>query len=246
MSCNDMSQLQDPPGQSSQPIQACRFETDEEQSAGLSFIDLLYAVPVVELATRIGHAPSDVTVSGWTGVAVALTAVTLGWVGHHTNRKQLPDAAREKEKEQPFTTARFPQFVVEILIIVGYFALVTLAVLDGSAPSEVARAAVLTGIFALYLVWDSLDIHIAKELSGQSSDENQNWPLRARLGAQVTVVFVVVFALSLIPAFAWPHPSSSIAVGFDLAVIVALYLYRVVQETCIRKKFRLLQKIRCP
>jgi hypothetical protein len=90
-----------------------------DESVSLQFVDLLYAVPVADLAVRVSATHlRHVTASGWTDLAVPLVALTFGWIGHHANRKKLPVALSDaRESGRQFLTLRFCQFVVEILIM---------------------------------------------------------------------------------------------------------------------------------
>jgi hypothetical protein len=198
---------------------------DGSESVGLSFVDLLYAVPVGVLATRLSDVSLDrVTASGWADTAVALTAITLGWIGHHSNRNRVPECARRRDRDSPFTTARFLQFVVEILIIGAYFGLAGNVL---RAPlSDVDRAGLIFVTFVLYLIWDGFDIHIAHHCT-----KGAVWHRRAKRGARVTAVFAGVFAVVwlVVPAvidLSRPHST----VAFDVALILLLYAYRAVQE----------------
>lgn len=198
------------------------------ESVGLSFVDLLYAVPVADIAVRVSATKlKGVTASGWADIALALTAITLGWIGHHNNRVRLPPKEKERRRTTPFWDLRFPQFVVEVLIIVAYFALGARPVLPGgvgvATPTELWKAEWLTGLFALYLVWDALDIFIAKRA------QEWEWRQRAKTGRNVTLGFLVVFVIFLIVASMGSDPRHSVVV-FDLLAIFFLYLYRVTQE----------------
>ena len=139
-----------------------------------------------------------------------------------------PIKASRQESKRAFTTARFPQFLVEILIVVVYFALGTRAVLPNGAgvgrAGSLWKAQCLVGVFLLYLVWDMLDIYIAVNQKPPERD----WARRAARGGFVTMCFVGVFALFGLWASNHPHPHS--VVGFDLLAIFCLYLYRVVQQ----------------
>jgi hypothetical protein len=210
-----------------------------DESPPLQFVDLLYAVPIADLAVRVSATRlMGVTASGWSDIAVQLTAITLGWVGHHTNRRRLPPKLREMQASgRQFWTPRFGQFVVEILIIVGYFALGTRAYLpDGAGighPSESWKAGWLTLIFILYLVWDLFDIWIARG-AGES-----RWEKRAWWGCGVTVAFAAImffgFYLAWASSYSQGKPYHGVVV-FDVVLIVVLYAYRVTQEWLIRKK----------
>jgi hypothetical protein len=204
------------------------------ESVELSFVDLMYAVPVADLAVRVSATHlHHVTPSGWTDLALALTLITFGWIGHHNNRKQLPPSIKvsREEPRRAFTTARFPQFLVEVLIVIVYFALGTRAVLPAGAgvgrAGTLWKAECLTVVFALYLVWDVLDIYSAVV----PRPREWRWADRAARGGFVTLCFVGVFALFSLWASNHPHPHS--VVGFDLLAIVCLYLYRVIQQYAV-------------
>lgn len=196
---------------------------------GLSFVDLLYAVPVADLAARVSRTHlHNVTASGWGDLGLALTAITFGWIGHHTNRQQLPPALRRlRAPATPFSGLRFWQFLVEIFIIGAYFVLGTRAVLPSGgglgSPDEFGKGECLVAIFVLYLVWDLLDIRIARR------EGETKWAKRASAGMSVTLVFVVLFAAFL--AVGWTERNHHLhsALAFDLIAIAFLYLYRRVQ-----------------
>jgi hypothetical protein len=202
------------------------------QSVELGFVDLLYAVPVADLAVRVsGTTLHHVTPSGWGDVGLALTTITLGWIGHHSNRQKLPPGMRANRLRpvRNYWSRRFVQFVVEVLIVIVYFALGTRSFLPAGAgvgrAGTVWKAECLLAVFILYLIWDLLDAWIA-------SKPARAWADRALRGACVTFVFVVVFAAFVGVALANPHPSS--VVLFDLVAIGLLYAYRVVQELVLR------------
>jgi hypothetical protein len=78
-------------------------------SPDLSFVDLLYAVPVADLAVRVSATRlHHVQPSGWTDVALTLTTITFGWTAHHNNRSELPPSItkRRQKPTRPFTNAR--------------------------------------------------------------------------------------------------------------------------------------------
>jgi hypothetical protein len=218
---------------------------DAEPEVALSYVDLLYAVPVADLAMRVADTHlQDVKSVGWSDVALAMTAITFGWVGHHTAYQQSPRALKALRKvPQPFFKPRFVQFLIEIAIIGVYFALGTRVVLPNDhgikQPDELWKGACLVAIYCLYLVWDLLDIGIASmEASSATRDgraadalELRRWALKATRGMTVTVVFLLVFGVFLGIGISQRHHhvSSGMAVGFDVAAIACLYGYRALQ-----------------
>jgi hypothetical protein len=222
-----------------------------DESVSLQFVDLLYAVPVADLAVRVSTTHlRHVTASGWTDLAVPLVALTFGWIGHHANRKKLPGVLSEaRDSGRQFLTLRFCQFVVEILIIVPYFAIGTRCYLPSGAgighPAETWKAAWLTVTFGLYVAWDLLDLGITKRLMGKPelSDADRGrlkrWVSRDWWRVGVTSSFFVLFLGGLWLAWARNYhpgarPYHSVVV-FDLVTIFVLYVYRVVQELVLER-----------
>ena len=222
-------------------VSQCRPGTsgqgDARTPVGLSYIDLLYAVPVAVLAEVLSKQRlSEVSAGGWANVAVALTAVTCGWVGHHRNRFKLPLCLKQQEERWFFTTPRFLQFILEILIIGIYFALVVITHLPNpatsGAPSELRHAQWLALGFWLYLFWDFLDIYIAgwpgRARAGRCR-QTESWSKRAVRGMFITLAGVVVF--SALAGYLWNgHTLASSTIGFDAILILLLLSYRAAQE----------------
>jgi hypothetical protein len=201
------------------------------KDSGLDFIDLLYAVPIAVLATQIARTnPAHIQAAGWADVGVALFAITFGWLGHHANRGRVPPKARKESNENPFTTLRFPQLIVEILVIGMYFAIVTRVALPhqpgASLPSARSKAVLLTILFGVYLIWDLFEICITE----RSVELDSTWPRRARRGACVTCSFILVFALLLFIAYEAHAHRAHVVIAFDVVSIVCLYAYRLIQH----------------
>jgi hypothetical protein len=214
---------------------------DVDESArhvNLEFIDLLYAVPVAVLATRVGEAdPEHVSAAAWADIFLALIALTLGWVGHHNNRRRKQQDAPEPPElsEKIFTERSFWQFWSEAFIIGAYFALSTRLSLPNTHSGQLQwKAWWIVGLFGLYLLWDYLDVRIARvrEQNRQTnhSTKYKNWAERATQGGIVTALFLVVFVVVRYSAPAgryWTVP-------FDVTCIALLYGYRVSQQEWIR------------
>jgi hypothetical protein len=209
-------------------------QTVPDESVPLQFVDLLYAVPVADLAVRVSATHLDhISPSGWTDLAVQLCAITFGWIGHHSNRGDLPPKlVEERAKGRQFLTWRFPQLVVEILIIVAYFALGTKSVLPNGQgighASAVWKGLWLTVTFGLYLIWDGLDVWIAQRHGLDA------WRARAAGSLTVTAVFTAIIGFGLWWGWASHYhragtPYHSV-VGFDLVAIAVLFTYRAAGE----------------
>ena len=60
----------------------------------LSFLDLLYAVPVGDLATRVSTAtPAQVSSADWSALAVIMATIVFSWIGLHKDRAARLDGA---------------------------------------------------------------------------------------------------------------------------------------------------------
>jgi hypothetical protein len=139
---------------------------------------------------------------------------------------------KERAKGRQFLTWRFPQLVVEILIIVAYFALGTKSFLPNGQgighPAAVWKGLWLTVIFGLYMIWDGLDIWIAHRR------ELDDWRARAEGSLTVTAVFTAIIGVGLWWGWASHYhqagrPYQSV-VGFNLVAIAVLFIYRAVGE----------------
>jgi hypothetical protein len=219
-----------------------------DESVSLQLVDLLYAVPVADLAVRVSATHlHHVTGSGWTDIGVQLCAITFGWIGHHSNRSKLPAPLRTaRTVGRQFLTLRFWQLVVEILIIAAYFALGTRSYLPAGAgighPSEMWKGAWLTVTFGLYLSWDLLDIWITKRAlhkrqSYADRRDLENWLRRDYRRIVVTATFALLIGLLLWRVWAVNYHHGSV-VAFDLCTIVVLYVYRAVQELALEGNLR--------
>jgi IPT/TIG domain len=216
----------------------------------LNFVDLLYAVPVTALATRVGAADLEhVSAAAWGDSLLALIALTFGWVGHHTNRRRREEKAPEpaKASDKTFTELRFWQFGVEVGIIGVYFALTASLSLPYTRNAQLDwKAWWIFLLFLLYLFWDGLDVWIARVRAkrppnGQAPDEYKTWKKRAVQGGIVTALFLAVFGAVLysVPAGRWW------TVPFDLTCIALLYVYRVSQQEWIAAFLRGDRYVRC-
>ncbi len=191
--------------------------------AGLTFLDLLYAIPLADLATKVsGTELKGIPAEGWTEIALVMAVITFGWVGHHNNRHR--ESERQPAGDFHFRSLRFFQFLVEVLIIVAYFALADHLTLHAPSGHHHASAnwqfAWLVVIFVLYLVWDILDV-----INGKN-----DWKKRAFKGLKVTAVtLVVLIVVALVVDAIDPQSAASIAVA-DCLAIGLMYAFRAIQE----------------
>jgi len=191
--------------------------------AGLTFLDLLYAIPLADLATKVsGTELKGIPAEGWTEIALVMAVITLGWVGHHKNRHR--ESERQPAGDFRFWSLRFVQFLVEVLIIVAYFALADHVTLHAPTDHHHASAnwqfAWLVVIFVLYLLWDILDV-----INGKN-----DWKKRACKGLKVTAVtLVVLIVVALVVDAIDLQSAASIAIA-DCLAIGLMYAFRAIQE----------------
>jgi hypothetical protein len=215
--------------------------SSDPNRVNLDLVDLLYAVPVAALATRVGETELEhISAAAWADIILALVALTLGWVGHHTNRwrrqKEAPDP--ERLHERPFTEGSFWQFWIEVFVIGVYFALTTRLSLPGHSRVHTLhwKGSWIVVLFLLYLIWDGADIWIsfmrakaAEKDEPGAGKQYKRWRERATHGALVTFLFLLVFFAVRLCAPAGSYST----VWFDATCILLLYLYRVAQQLWI-------------
>jgi len=199
----------------------------------LSFLDLLYAVPVGDLAMRVSSADlAKVSKGDWANVAVCMTLIVLSWIGLHQNRAEMARRAgthRGWISESDFLSLRFAQFALEVIIVALYFAMglkINLPTADqagATTPAMSWLAGTLLVVYVAYLVWDVLDVTMARR------GKFDTWVKRARNGGVVTFIFTIVLAVFYgIIRSTTTTPDS--ALWWSLALIAVLYVYRVIQQ----------------
>jgi hypothetical protein len=213
----------------------------------LDFVDLLYAVPVAALATRVAEDNLEhVSAAGWGDIVLALIAISLGWIGHHTNRKRRRQDAPDpiKVSNRTFSEWAFLQFWVEALVIGAYFALSTRLSLPGEPGGSAGRmqwkADWILSLFALYVLWDILDVASARASAGQArqdtparpcdAQKHDDWAGRATQGGIVSSAFVIVF---VVVRAVTPSQAGYSTLPFDVTCIAILYIYRLFQQRWI-------------
>lgn len=229
-----------PPGQGG--IEAKTMATSGEQSqfVNLGFLDLLYAVPISDLAVRVSGADlGRVSIADWANLAVCMVVIILSWIGLHQNRAEMVDHSkthREWISRTDYFSLRFVQFTVEIVIVVFYFALGLKIHLPTSSNSSASTPdmrwliGTLMVIFGAYLLWDLLDVALAS----REKPVFLYWRERATKGSIVTAGTTVIFAgFYAMVCITTATPAS--ALTWSLLAIALLYLYRVVQQNQIHR-----------
>jgi hypothetical protein len=194
----------------------------------LSFLDLLFAVPVADLAMRVSSANrAQVSAADWSALAVVLATIVLSWIGLHKDRAAMLDETHGRGPigEMPFWGPQFVQFLIEMIIIALYFTMGQFVGLppngDHAAPAEGWLTGLLLAVFFLYLAWDGLDMWLAR---------HGPWLKPARDGFWVTLAFLVLTGFMFIGTLI-ADPKTAVRVTvLNAALVILLYVYRVAQD----------------
>jgi len=197
----------------------------------LSFLDLLYAVPVGDLATRVSTAtPAQVSSADWSALAVIMATIVFSWIGLHKDRAARLDKSHRRGPigDTKFWSLEFVQFLIEIVIVGVYFSMGLYLNLpaENKKATELPAEDWLTGllllIFILYLAWDLIDTRLAR--SGP-------WREPAWDGAVVTMKSLIpaaaIFIIVLITKPQTPVP----VIILNAWLVILLYAYRFAQDT---------------
>jgi hypothetical protein len=196
----------------------------------LSFLDLLYAVPVADLAMRVSGAELHrVPLADWLALAVILATIVLSWIGLHKNRAAMATTVgRTLIGQIDFLQLRFIQFLIEVAIVGLYFTMgLELRFPTSQSPAIPAApeewiTAILVLVFAAYLVWDLIDIWEARGAP--------TWCGQAKAGTRVTLVFLTLSAGFYVMAFLTNHRAGWTVALLNIGLIVFLWAYRVAQD----------------
>lgn len=198
----------------------------------LGFLDLLYAVPVGDLAVRVSGAQLNrVSAPEWSALAVILAVIVLSWIGLHKDRAITTAEDRSgRIGDIRFASTGFVQLLLEVVIIGLYFAMglaLKLPATNRSAaslPSQSWLTAYLLFIYIAYLAWDVIDLRRAVR------DNCYPWRRRATAGLLVTSSFLPAWAgLYLLARLSPPHAVTLVTL-FNILVLALLYAYRVAQD----------------
>ncbi len=209
----------------------------------LTFLDLIYAVPIGAVATQVtGADVSRVSEADWGTIAVIMTVTVFSWVGLHQNRAQLADRAKidTEAAKLDFWSLRFVQFTVEVVIIVTYFSMTLKLELPSSPSSKVPLfpetwlIGNLVVMYFAYLLWDILDWAQAKwrqrNTVGEVWLQADRWRRDALIGGIVTLIGSIVIVAIYEVVRANPPNTSHSAVRWSIGLLAVLYAYRVAQE----------------
>ena len=186
-------------------------EAVADSNVGVDFIDIIFGIAVGVVFMRFAETTRHQH-DQWGYLVVALALIGFSWIGYHTAKTANPNKSGLRFTDFPTIL----QFFIDIAIVALYFAIATET--NGRFSVEVALISI---VFALYSMWDSLDMVI-------------NVP-KSRQRLQNSLIFTVGFT-AIAAFFEWPvklHQTGVIIV-LDAVVIVLLYVYRILQEGHVR------------
>lgn len=211
---------------------------DQSLTVNLGLLDLLYAVPVSDLAVRVSGADlGRVSMADWANLVVCMAVIILSWIGLHRNRVEMAASLKTHRRwisVTDYLSLRFLQYTVELVIIVLYFVLGLKIHLptsndrSASTPDMTWLVGTLLVIFVGYLIWDILDVTLAMR------DHMVYWRDRAIAGGIVTAAAsVLVLAMYLVVRSTTTTTTS--ALTWSILSIALLYFYRVVQQNQVNR-----------
>lgn len=192
---------------------------EPDYTVGLSFIDVLYGLAATSCFTSAFAGP-PLTATGWSHFAVAMSVITLSWVGYHVNRHR--EAVRRGAAFVPGYFCGWCKPLWHLLVDVALLALYyVLAVEITPRPDMEVELRLLFMIFAGYVAWDLLDLE-------WDTWRDKLWWLLAE------VAFAGTFAVGWL-AFRRVEPARATAiVVLDLVVIALLFAFRIVEDRLYR------------
>jgi hypothetical protein len=131
---------------------------------GVLFVDLLFALVVVELLEPLRN-PADVLAAGGVQLVLAFILTLLSWIGYHLSVSRLDGPVRIDSPSFIHLLSDVLMVALYWLTAVSYERAVDGRPLDHSwwifpNPSPVPEAMFVAGAFALYVVWDRLSGYI--------------------------------------------------------------------------------------
>jgi hypothetical protein len=186
---------------------------------GVDFIDILFGLVVTEIFTAFTNVRLH-ELATWANLVLALVVVVFSWIGYHKAKSKY-------SRSLSFTGASIIQFFVDIGIVAIYLALVkemehTRDLARGTHPVLSIRpeAVTMSVIFALYLIWDLLQVRLSASDATLRSAASDHSRLSFRFLLLIGTNSAVIVAL-------WkPNTNVQILIA-DVIFLVLCYLYRI-------------------
>lgn len=218
---------------------------------GVLFIDLLFALVVVELLEPLRD-PADLLLEGWLHLSLAFTLTLLSWIGYHLSVSRIDEQVR-------IDSPQFVHLLLDVLMVVAYW--LSAISYESSErthswwffprPSAVPEAALVTFAFALYVAWDlvarwihgswaervnrrriSMRTPYAADLEVWNAEERRRWRRRA-IPTRVCLLAVgFVLAIAILTQEVWTGDASlrMWVVGLDVSLYAAVIGFRTSKE----------------
>ena len=187
---------------------------------GVDFIDILFGLVVTEIFAAF----TGVTLheyATWANLILALIIVVFSWIGYHVAKNTSP-------RTPSFDPLVVTQLFVDVVIVAIYLAFVKqiehtekVAQSTHHIISIRPEAVTIVVIFALYTLWDILQVPLMKGVGKEQTAKSH----RAR-GLWAFVAFAVFSAIVI---FAWRPGSNAPVIVADLIFVAMLYWYRWLQ-----------------
>lgn len=194
----------------------------DERFVGLTFVEVLFALVIA----RVLEPFADVKSVPWVGRAQLLLAAVLtlaSWVGYHNSRNR------------PRYFIRFPnlplfQFLTDVLLVVVYW--FTAVTSEGAVPglhrvpSARPEALLVTGAFALYVLWDWLGLRIRNDDRYERRRKDLDVPARRK----VTQWCFFISLMTLLVVWFCDFSRTPWVIGVDTWLIMLILLFRLWKE----------------
>ncbi len=202
-----------------------------DKRAGATFVNILFGLVVTTAAIEFATEFVILWDEGWSAVSetrlahllLAMALTLLSWIGYHQSQQYPPFLIK-------FLNIPFLQFLLDVLMVIAYYAVVVVA--EGSdralRPDALPEATLVLLVFVLYALWDWLgfrlfhDPEYASRLESPRDTDETIGPRRA-----VTLAFTGLALLQF--AAIWlirPRAPGSVIVA-DGLIVAMLFLYRV-------------------
>lgn len=205
-----------------------------DKRAGATFVNILFGLVVTTTALHLSAEAVKGWAEGWGTVsetrlahlAVAMTVTVLSWIGYHQSQQYPPFLIK-------FLNIPFFQFILDVTMVIAYYALTALA--EGSYPSQTPdarpEAVVVLFVFILYIVWDHLGFLLFRDSEYTSRLETPRDP-EDTLGPRrwVTLSFFLCAAALLIVVISLHPKAPGPILAADGAIIVLLLSYRLLKQ----------------
>lgn len=142
-------------------------QPDDAARVGIGLVDLLFALVLAQAFVETTTGYQHIRIAGWSHLVLAFITITLSWIGYHAGK------SAEHLWALKFFNRPLFQYLVDLLILIAYWGLIVTA--EGIpiapdmphtyllAPSARPEAVLIVVIFALYAIYDTLEVGINED-----------------------------------------------------------------------------------